>query len=204
MSILANRTLPRGTRISHLPTFGVSTRGVKEVQEALNMLPKRLADRVIRNAVHAGARYMVKKIKERAPVGERRRGAVKRFRKTGNKRHASYLRRNSLKNSIVAVRRNPRGVPVFRSNVVIRAPHWHLVEYGTAKRFLKTAEPVILPGGFKLVRSTGRVSPQPFVEPAFRMHGEDASKVVREELRKRMNVEVAKLKTRTPIRGRAA
>lgn len=90
------------------------------------------------------------------------------------------------------------------------APHAHLVEWGTAQRFLtKPVVANISDGVFRVITQTGSVRPNPFMRPAWDVMRGRILPIFAAEMRKELNKAAARLSkraaagklTKTQIRG---
>jgi HK97 gp10 family phage protein len=154
----------------------VQITGLKELQNALNQLPKEIQGRPLRSAVSAAAKVIVDDVKARVPVGE-----------TGNLKTAVYRyrsRRNSAtgrETFFVGIR---QGKAQFKDTAYNRrkgrvgksyktqgeAYYWRFLEFGTAKMAAK-----------------------PFLRPAFESSKSKAVEVIKQRLGKAIETQAKKL-----------
>jgi HK97 gp10 family phage protein len=154
----------------------VQITGLKELQNALNQLPKEIQGRPLRSAVSAAAKVIVDDVKARVPVGE-----------TGNLKTAVYRyrsRRNSAtgrETFFVGIR---QGKAQFKDTAYNRrrgrvgksyktageAYYWRFLEFGTAKMQAK-----------------------PFLRPAFEANKSRAVEVIKDRLGKSIQTQAKKL-----------
>jgi HK97 gp10 family phage protein len=154
----------------------VQITGLKELQNALNQLPKEIQGRPLRSAVSAAAKVIVDDVKARVPVGE-----------TGNLKTAVYRyrsRRNSATGKetfFVGIR---QGKAQFKDTAYNRrrgrvgksyktageAYYWRFLEFGTAKMQAK-----------------------PFLRPAFEANKSRAVEVIKDRLGKSIQTQAKKL-----------
>lgn len=108
--------------------FSTNIKGIKELDQLLQTLPQNLQRRAIKSGIVAMGRHFVLEMRKRAPEQS---GGLKK----------------SIKN---------RSGGRTRQNVVIEAPHWHLVEFGTTQRFHNSGKPTGRVSGtkFSFVRPT--------------------------------------------------
>lgn len=150
--------------------------GLKELQNALEQLPKEIQGRPLRSAVSAAAKVVVDDVKTRVPVGE-----------TGNLKTAVYRyrsRRNSAtgrETFFVGIRQgkaqykdtayNRRKGRVGKSyKTAGEAYYWRFLEFGTAK-----------------------MQARPFLRPAFEAQKSRAVEVMKERLGKAIQTQAKKL-----------
>jgi HK97 gp10 family phage protein len=133
-------------------TFNARVRGLKQLQATLRTLPRKIETGAVRSSVRAGAGEIRDEVK----------------------RHAEY---KSIKKAIAVQPRKKRGGR-FRATVGIRttgrnrAPHAHLIEFGTKERVQKTTG-----------RRTGRMPARPYFEPAVEASQENAIQVFLKKVR---------------------
>jgi HK97 gp10 family phage protein len=92
----------------------VKITGLAELQKALSDLPARIEANVVRGALKAGAQVMVDEAKRQVPVAS-----------------------GTLRDSIHVSSRITKRTGKVTGNVVARARHAHLVEFGTAAHWIK-------------------------------------------------------------------
>jgi HK97 gp10 family phage protein len=154
----------------------VQITGLKELQNALNQLPKEIQGRPLRSAVSAAAKVIVDDVKARVPVGE-----------TGNLKTAVYRYRSRRNSAIgretffVGIR---QGKAQFKDTAYNRrrgrvgksyktageAYYWRFLEFGTAKMQAK-----------------------PFLRPAFEANKSRAVEVIKDRLGKSIQTQAKKL-----------
>lgn len=154
----------------------IKVEGLKELQKALNQLPKEIQGRPLRAAVSAGAKLIVDDVKTRVPVGE-----------TGNLKTAVYRYRSRRNSStgretfFVGIR---QGKAQFKDTAYNRrkgrvgktyktageAYYWRFLEFGTAKMQAK-----------------------PFLRPAFEANKSRAVEVIKDRLGKSIQTQAKKL-----------
>lgn len=156
--------------------ISVKIDGLKELQKALEQLPKEIQGRPLRSAVSAAAKVVVDDVKTRVPVGE-----------TGNLKTAVYRyrsRRNSAtgrETFFVGIRQgkaqykdtayNRRKGRVGKSyKTAGEAYYWRFLEFGTAK-----------------------MQARPFLRPAFEAQKSRAVEVMKERLGKAIQTQAKKL-----------
>lgn len=156
--------------------ISVKIDGLKELQKALEQLPKEIQGRPLRSAVSAAAKVVVDDVKSRVPVGE-----------TGNLKTAVYRyrsRRNSAtgrETFFVGIRQgkaqykdtayNRRKGRVGKSyKTAGEAYYWRFLEFGTAK-----------------------MQARPFLRPAFEAQKSRAVEVMKERLGKAIQTQAKKL-----------
>ena len=109
----------------------VKITGVKETFNALSLAEKQ-TNNVVRQSVHAAARFLAKDMKRDAPV-------LSEFEEV-NKKGKTIRKKGVLKNAIKAIRRKPRDGQFISDAVITQgknakydAWYWHFVAYGTIK-----------------------------------------------------------------------
>lgn len=162
------------------PIVGLKTIGDKLLQLRLNQLGKiyspRAPQRVIKAALKKGGAVILKEAKRRAPKSK---SGSRKDRPPGN------LRRSMMVSKGRRLRKYPSG-----NLLAILGPQWPLgahgtiVERGTARR--QTS------GG----ADRGKMPAIPFLEPAFAGKQKEVLKALREEIKKGLEREWAKWKTR--------
>lgn len=150
--------------------------GLKELQRALELLPKEIQGRPLKSAVSAGAKVILDEAINKAPVGE-----------TGNLRKALYRYRSRSQSTVgketylVGVR---KGKGIYGNTRLNRrlgrvgkkyttqgeAYYWRFVEFGTSK-----------------------MSAKPFLRPAFESQKERAVQIIKERLGKAIEAQARKL-----------
>lgn len=136
--------------------FEIDISEMKKLDRAFKRMSGIQIEKVNRNAMSAGARIIRDEAKRRSPV------------RTGRLRKSIKLKRRRSRRNVIQVS-------------MTAAPHWHLVEYGTAERKPKSkrimSDPSMsrlsfssLKGGRKRAGIIGvrakAISPRPFVRPA--------------------------------------
>lgn len=132
--------------------FSFELAGVKEILAMFDQLPTvAMRKTVIRNALKKAGQPIAEAAKANVPV---RSGRL----------------RDTIKVS-TSLKASQRGGKFDRSRVTVyigsSSPVAHLVEFGTVERILKEPRMVLLNGRWVKVRSTGFVSPNPFLRNAW-------------------------------------
>jgi HK97 gp10 family phage protein len=154
--------------------------GLRELQEALKELPKRVGTNVLRGSVAAGAAVIRNEAKQRAPVstgpvsaGHPPPGTLKR---SIVQKQIRELSNNLRQVFYVTVRRGKKYTKQGKKgNLSQDAFYAALVEWGTTK-----------------------MHAIPFMRPAFESKKEDAAAAIKDYLAKRIPEEAAKLKGAKP------
>jgi len=123
----------------------VKITGLAELQKSLAALPARIEANVVRGALKAGAQVMVEEAKRQVPV-----------------------RSGQLRDSIHVSSRITKRTGKVTGNVVARARHAHLVEFGTAAHWIKpkSRKSLFVAGLLRAVVSHPGARPRPFMRPA--------------------------------------
>jgi len=138
--------------------------GDKKLRRALRILPNRVEKKIVKKAVRAGARRMMKQIRTNIrKVTERH---------TGNLRKSTIKRESSYPSGVFCITVGPEHKT---------APHQHLIEFGTEERETRTGA------------SRGRGPELPFGEPAQEEVGGECQRVIQEALLSGTLEEAAKL-----------
>jgi len=132
--------------------FSFQLSGVKELTKLLDQLPTvAMRKTVIRNALKKAGQPIAESAKANVPV------------KSGRLR-------DTIKVS-TSLKASQRGGKFDRSRVTVyigsSSPLAHLVEFGTVERILKEPRNILLNGRWVTIRSTGFVSPNPFLRNAW-------------------------------------
>ena len=159
----------------------VEVRGLRELQDALKKLPKKLERRVLNSALSAGARIMVKDAKNRAPVlkdllnPNRRPGTLKK-----NIRARPIKPYEHTASVIVGVRKlSSKAITAFKKSQSGKKGgsqnpndpfYWRFVEFGTSK-----------------------MQARPFLRPAFEAKKFEAATTIKQKLKVRIELEAEKL-----------
>lgn len=150
--------------------------GLKELQRALDSLPKEIQGRPLKSAVSAGAKVILDEAISKAPVGE-----------TGNLRKSLYRYRSRSQSTkgketyLVGVR---KGKGIYGNTRLNRrmgrvgkkyttqgeAYYWRFIEFGTSK-----------------------MPAHPFLRPAFESQKERAVQIIKERLGKAIEAQTRKL-----------
>jgi len=136
--------------------FGFSIEGLKELNDALEELPKSLRKTPLRNTLKKATKPVYDRALDEIPVES---GYLKEHMVVSPRLKASQRRKT---------RRFKDEVEVFVGN---NAPHAHLIEFGTKERFRKS-------GG-----STGQMTPNPFMTRAWDASKHDCLQIIIKELR---------------------
>lgn len=147
-------------------TAGVSLKleGDRELRRALAKLEQKTGKRVVRRSLLRGARIIRDEARKRAPVD------------SGRLRKSIQARSSGR-----AFRAGTVGVVVGPDK---RAPHAHLVEFGTGPRVIKSAT-IPTPNGPRTVSNlaVGSMPAKPFLRPAFDSKAREAGDRVMTEIR---------------------
>lgn len=152
------------------PTVYLKVEGMEAIRAALRAIPDRaLHPKILTDALMAGARPIRDDARRRAPKG---RGVVKQVRVRRGGVSGFVGRRKHLSDGIAAVRGGSvRSRDTANVYVVARAPHSHLVEFGTAPHRIAPKEAKVLALGGRgfaggAVQHPGAVA-KPFLRPAW-------------------------------------
>jgi HK97 gp10 family phage protein len=156
--------------------ISVQITGLKELQKALNELPKEIQGRPLRSAVSAAAKVIVDDVKARVPVGEtgNLKTAVYRYRSrrnsaTGRETFFVGIRQGKAQYKDTAYNRR-KGRVGKNYKTAGEAYYWRFLEFGTAKMQAK-----------------------PFLRPAFEANKSRAVDVMKERLGKAIQTQAKKL-----------
>ena len=149
--------------------------GAAQLDSLLMDFPRQIKKRIIANAVSAGATVMRQEVERQAPI---------------QKRFASTY---PLKKSILS--RKVRGKDFYHVGPSRRAPHAHLVEFGTTgRRFFKKPHFVNLGGRRVFVTHSGTMPADPFMRRTFNIKGEVAVNKILRQMEKRIHIEARRLR----------
>lgn len=175
--------------------FGFELTGVKELTRLLDQLPTvAMRKTVLRNALKKSGKPIVEAAKATVPV------------ESGNLKDSLQVS-TKLKDS------QKKGQGYDKSTVTVyvgsSAPHAHLIEFGTVERKLDTPRLAKLKGRFAIIKTTGFVSPTPFLRNAWESMKGTALKIFAAEMKNELyksarrlakRAESGKL-TKTQIKG---
>ena len=154
----------------------VKLTGLKELEKALEQLPKEIQSRPLRSAVSAAAKVIVDDVKARVPVGEtgNLKTAVYRYRSrrnssTGRETFFVGIRQGKAQYKDTAYNRR-RGRVGKTYKTAGEAYYWRFLEFGTAKMQAK-----------------------PFLRPAFEANKSKAVEVMKDRLGKAIQSQAKKL-----------
>lgn len=154
----------------------VQITGLKELQNALEQLPKEIQGRPLRSAVSAAAKVIVDDVKSRVPVGEtgNLKTAVYRYRSrrnsaTGRETFFVGIRQGKAQYKDTAYNRR-KGRVGKNYKTAGEAYYWRFLEFGTAKMQAK-----------------------PFLRPAFEANKSRAVEVMKDRLGKSIQTQAKKL-----------
>ena len=154
----------------------VKIEGLKELQNALNQLPREIQGRPLRSAVSYGAKLVVDDVKSRVPVGETGilKTAVYRYRSrrdssTGRETFFVGIRAGKAQYKDTAYNRK-KGRVGKSYKTQGEAYYWRFLEFGTAKMAAK-----------------------PFLRPAFESSKSKAVEVIKQRLGKAIETQAKKL-----------
>lgn len=154
----------------------VQITGLKELQKALEQLPKEIQGRPLRSAVSAAAKVIVDDVKTRVPVGEtgNLKTAVYRYRSrrnsaTGRETFFVGIRQGKAQYKDTAYNRR-KGRVGKNYKTAGEAYYWRFLEFGTAKMQAK-----------------------PFLRPAFEANKSRAVEVMKDRLGKSIQTQAKKL-----------
>lgn len=130
----------------------ITLTGVKELDEALRLMPAELSDKTLQSAGLAAARPLVEKAKQLAPKG-----------KTKNVSNSIGAYRGGNFKSVVSGKRQIGAVSAGPRRGRYKGFAAHLNEYGTVVRFSRkrNGRPMVKPA------NRGKMTAKPFMEPAF-------------------------------------
>ena len=148
--------------------------GAAQLDSLLMDFPRQIKKRIIANAVSAGATVMRQEVERQAPI---------------QKRFASTY---PLKKSILS--RKVRGKDFYHVGPSRRAPHAHLVEFGTGPRKFKKPHFVNLGGRRVFVTHSGIMPANPFMRRAFNIKGVAAVNKILRQMEKRIHIEARRLR----------
>ena len=156
--------------------ISVQITGLKELQKALNELPKEIQGRPLRSAVSAAAKVIVDDVKTRVPVGEtgNLKTAVYRYRSrrnsaTGRETFFVGIRQGKAQYKDTAYNRR-KGRVGKNYKTAGEAYYWRFLEFGTAKMQAK-----------------------PFLRPALEANKSRAVEVMKDRLGKAIQTQAKKL-----------
>ena len=164
----------------------VQIKGLKELYEALQQLPVKMEQNVMRGALRAGAKVLEAEVKQNVPVAQ---PSEENARLYGGR---EVLLRDSVRVSVKARRGTvtaavKAGGKVKGGGVVFYA---HMVERGTAAHYIraKSKKGLSLGGAvFRGVMHPG-ARPKPFMRPAFDTQHRAAIEAAREYIRARLAI----------------
>jgi len=138
-----------------LPTMiEVTLEGADHLMGVLDALPAKVAFPILRRSLREGAKIFLKECRDGAPQGPT--GRLKR----------------SFK--VLAGKRRPHRVEAYAKSDGNVAPHTHLVEFGTAERFLRTKSGKL--------KSTGIMPANPFMRRAWYRQRDRVERKIIDEL----------------------
>ena len=156
--------------------ISVQVTGLKELEKALQQLPKEIQGRPLRSAVSAAAKVIVDDVKSRVPVGEtgNLKTAVYRYRSrrnsaTGRETFFVGIRQGKAQYKDTAYNRR-KGRVGKNYKTAGEAYYWRFLEFGTAKMQAK-----------------------PFLRPSFEANKSRAVEVIKERLGKAIQTQAKKL-----------
>lgn len=156
--------------------IGVKIEGLKELNKALEELPKQIQQRPLRSAVSAAAGLIVKEAKARVPVGAtgNLKSAIYRYRSrrnsaTGRETFFVGIRQGKAQYKDTAKNRR-KGRVGKKYNTQGEAYYWRFLEFGTAK-----------------------MAKRSFLRPAFDENRTGAVEIMKERLGKAIQDQVRKL-----------
>lgn len=156
--------------------ISIKIEGLKELQQALDQLPKEIQGRPLRSAVSYGAKAVVEDVKSKVPVGETGilKSAVYRYRSrrdsaTGRETFFVGIRQGKAQYKDTAYnRRKGRVGKTYKT--AGEAYYWRFLEFGTAK-----------------------MAARPFLRPAFEATKSRAVEIIKERLGKAIETQAKKL-----------
>lgn len=150
----------------------LSILGLKELDAALQELPAKLEKNILRGAMRAGAKVMLDAARQQVPV------------RTGALRDSLTVRSGYQRGRVTGT------VRAGNSKVY----YAHMVEFGTAKHFIKpkTARSLFIAGLFRDGVDHPGARSRPFMRPAFDSSSPAAIEAMAEYLRERIPKEFAK------------
>lgn len=154
-------------------------RGLKELQRALKELPKRVGNKVVRNATRAGAQVI--RIEAQKNLASRAKASPE-----------------SIKSVIeqVATKGRIRQGAIFHVGAKSSRFWLNILEQGAAPHVIRTKKKKVLSSGMtvygKRVNHPG-IRPRPWLRPAFDAHQAEALGVIGKELWRGIKLEAAKL-----------
>lgn len=158
-------------------TVSIEIKGLKELQKALEQLPKEIQARPLRSAVSAGAKVIMDEAIARAPEGDtgNLKDSIYRYRSrkqsaTGKETFLVGVRKG--KGTYGDTRRNRRlGIVGKKYITQGKAFYWRFIEFGT--RFIQA---------------------KPFMRPAYESKKLEAAETIKERLKKAIDTQARKLK----------
>jgi HK97 gp10 family phage protein len=158
----------------------VEVRGLRELEQALVALPKKMHRRILNGALAAGGREIEREAKQRVPV----------------------LKERTLRRLPGVIRRNIRTRPVRpqdgnNATVIVSVRNLNAKQITTFKRAtgLKGAFNPNDPFYWRFVEfGTSKMAARPFLRPAFESRKYQAATEIKTRLAKRIEVEAAKLR----------
>lgn len=161
----------------------VVVKGLAELQKVLESLPAKIEMNVMRGAIRAGAKVIKDEAKRLCPVGS---GQLPAGETPG-----------ALQDSIHVSARNRQGVVTASIKAGGgRVYYAHMVEYGTARHFIKpkNRKSLFIAGVFKEVIDHPGAKKHPFMRPALDGKAQEAVETAAQYVRDRLPTEVDKLK----------
>lgn len=138
---------------SQMKGYSFELHGVKELLAMFDQLPTvSMQKTVLGNALVRAGEPIAEAARASCPVGP-----------TGNLRRSIHVSRKLNPSQ----RKGWRDRSVVTVYVGSNAPHAHLVEFGTVERTLKKPRNILFNGRWVTIRSTGFVSPNPFLRNAW-------------------------------------
>lgn len=155
--------------------------GTGELDRFLRKFPITVQKKLVKAAVRSGGTILKNEMKRYAPYGRTR-------------RRGTHLR------DAILVKKDPRRTDVYKVGASYTfpkaAPHAHLVEYGTKKRYfgftkrvgkgitvkVKRGHRVKLGSKWVWVKHSGKMTPHPFIKPAYRAKKNEAMKKMQDNL----------------------
>lgn len=163
----------------------IYVKGLKELQQFLNVLPAKMEANVMRGAMRAGAKVLNDYAKERAPIGQPRSGSKRRYggypgALRDSLRIGTRLNYGTVIARVIAGGKNKKtGADVFYA---------HMIEFGTKAHTITARNGGMLAfgGGFhKSVEHPG-IKPKPFMRPALDTQATRAVIAVANAIKKRL------------------
>lgn len=147
--------------------------GAKQLEGLLKDFPIKIREKVLDGAVSAGATVVRKEARK-------------------NLKQNHSVKTGTLYDSLKTQKvKGTHGV--YRIFSDRRAPHAHLIEYGTGPRALKKPHKVEIDGDWVFVKHTGSVPAKPFFRPALDEHKPEVLRAIALRMAKRMAKEAEKM-----------